>query len=176
MTHNPNWTTAADQAALRTSWGTWERELPVLANGNGAAKTTTVFPGLVVGESIGVGDELYFQLHIPPNIDRSVDAGIRVRCFTQGVEASKNVSFDIALCVVTNGGNISATTGTIQLVDQAIPATNLTDFAMDIVVPFATYLYAGVLELHFRVTRVAASLDPTAEVAVHSVIFSYGTV
>jgi hypothetical protein len=142
-------------------------EMAIIGHGVGATKTVTTIVGNSLGEVTEVTDELYMHWVFPDNLDFSRDLEIHVEYAPGGSEGSKNISFDLA-CVTMDGlDDISATTGTEQVVDSAIPATVNLSAQVSFDLSAATYLPAMDLEsVHCRLTRVAASADPTADIIV----------
>lgn len=135
--------------------------------------------GIALIEEYALNDWTYSLVRLPPEIDRSVNATLTLDLVTRGAESAKTASFDIAILSMNSVGNtaIGATTGTVQIVNVAIPTTDDVVYKASVSVPTATYFTATTIEaLSLRVKRVTASADPTAAVGVMGVSLTYGVV
>jgi hypothetical protein len=155
--------------------GGLERQLiEFIGKGTGASKTTTTIIGTsVIGESFGIGDEIYLNSPVPINVDRTIDAGIHFGWVPAGAESNKTVSWDLDILSMDGNTIASTTTGSIQAVDEAVPSIQFESTETTVVLPSATYLGPNIQTLHLRIKRVASTSDPVAGPIVVHAHFEY---
>ena len=110
---------------------------------------------------------------LPLDLDRTVDLEIQVSLQTTGAEAGKNCSLDLHITAETPGLDLNTTTGIIQVVNEAIPATNRTGYFVSFVLAAGTYLGATVNSLPLRLERVASGAPPVNAYAIHHFELDY---
>jgi len=171
----------SDTRAVLNGVSTRTDTLDFVRHCDSAAGTAPVLveDGLALIEEFALSDRVYCLWRIPPEIDRTVNATLTLDLCTRGAEASKNCSFDLAILSMNSSGNtaIGAATGTVQIVNSALPTSNDVIWKATVSVPVATYFTSATIEaLSIRITRVAAAADPTAAVGVMGVAITFGVV
>jgi len=143
--------------------------LPVVGQSAGAAKTTTEILGATIGESFGVGDELFLLWDLPEHLDRTVDAVLRIQWYPTTAEVAKFIRWQLTLLSSGVGDLANGTTGVIVPPDQAYPAVQYEETILSVTLDAATYL-AGVADaISVRLDRIASAADPVGRpVVIHA--------
>lgn len=167
-----------DASLLRSAIIRRTDTLEIIGKGAGATKTTTAVrgdTGLV--EIFGVGDELYLHWVPPEHLAILVDPRIILASAPEGTEgAGKLVSWEVKITKMEPATLLTAVSGTVNIVDAAVPTTQFQNNNVTAVLAAATYLSAVMGALHIRLKRVASSNDPAANIAIHHAAISYGIV
>ena len=138
-----------------------------IARGTGPTKTTMVVVGNVIGESFGVGDELFLQWVLPEDMDRAHAATLHIDWYTStGGEAGKFVSWSCPTWASQVGAVVSATTGTVQSLNNPYSSTQYLESSTLFTFAAGTYLGPSVDSLNIKLTRIASSADPVGEPVV----------
>lgn len=152
--------------------------LEIIGKGAGGTKTTTAIrgdTGLV--EIFGVGDELYLHWVPPDHLDITVNPILIFASAPEGSEAGgKLVSWEVKITKMEPATLLTAVSGTVNIVDAAVPTTQFENNAATVALTAATYLSAIMGALHIRLKRVASSNDPVGNIAIHHAAISYGIV
>ena len=123
--------------------------------------------GPTAGFEYAVNDEAWYHYVFPKGFNYWAALSIMFEMFPQGAEAAKNISFDVDTVGMKVGKLVNGVDGTLQFVDESIPATQYEAFTLSIALDPATYTQDPLLNsLHFEPTRVAAAADPTSRPAI----------
>lgn len=123
-----------------------------------------------------IGKEAYSKLVLCDRLARDVNATIEIVGAPLTSESSKEVSFDVeilALDPVAGTAINAAATGTVQIVDHAVPATANEITKLSATVTAATYFGDDVYQLGLLFTRVSATTDLTGGFIVSGASLTY---
>lgn len=134
----------------------------------GAGKPSAIEVGVTNALSFAVGEDAAWHFTLHDEVDPDEDITVNIDLFPVGVEAAgRLVSFDVDYLVMgADGTLVNSVSGSESIVDLAVPTTQYEDFSTSFTID-SSLIDEGDHEVKMRVTRVASSNDPAAEVAIH---------
>ena len=145
-------------------------EFPHIRIGTGLTAPTLIEAGPTLGYLFTVDDVCYAEVPLHPSINRESPVILGCSWAPSGSESAKTVSwkFEVLACKV--GAVITTIDATLTAADQAVPTVVGTYSHSAVVVPASLLVDPDVDEFHFKVTRIAASADPTSEPGIHHLV------
>ncbi len=139
------------------------------ARETGAGRPTPVFIGASEGLQMDIGDEAYYHITLPEEIDPTKDIIVYVDWVPWSTESGKTVTWELSyLAMGSDGIQINTVDAKLSAVDEAVPSTQYEDTSTAFTIP-AAHLSDGDHELKIRVDRIASTSDPATSPAIHHV-------
>lgn len=134
----------------------------------------------VFAQAFTIGDDMLYRAWMfPTRLDRTVDLILRFPCHSRGAGTTDELSLDLALFVFdpTSAHLVTASaTGTVQVVDQAVPDTAFEYFEFTAALTAATYMPANATGLILNIERVAATNDHPSDISIQDPTIEYAIV